>query len=83
MTASQSSERVPNANRAFLSPSAESCPQKFEGSRCRPEFLRSLGFALIVSIWAVLSYRASFNNFALLVPASGSWAGALTAIMPS
>ncbi len=33
MTACQSSERVPNADRAFLGPSADSCPQKFERSR--------------------------------------------------
>lgn len=74
MTACQSSKSIPNADRAFPGPSADACSQKFEGPSSRPELPRSPAFARIVSIWADPGYRASFNNFAGLVPrASGSW----------
>jgi hypothetical protein len=54
-------------------------PPEIERSRPRPELLRSPAFVLIVSIWAVPSYRASFNNFCTLgLPQAAHGPGALT-----
>ena len=75
MTARQSSERVPNADRAFLGPSAESWPQKFERSY---RTLRSPALALIVSFLTVLGYRASSNILHSWSPQAAHGIGALT-----